>query len=229
MVMQEWFERIVGPEYAFPAMVAVAALVALLLLFLLWRIIRHYSAGTYVAGGRNRKTRLAIMDATPVDAHRRLVLVRRDDVEHLLLIGGAADVVVERDIRLSGQARRPAAPSRAACRSLAKCRARRSDTKACCAARGQRQRHSPSRARAASPRLYRRRRGLRPPRRSCGRRRLLPDRHRLSNPQCLRLPRSKTISTTSCCASCRSNWRAARLLRQRPPPLKRPQFRSMTK
>lgn len=111
MVMQEWFERIVGPEYAFPAMVAVAALVALLLLFLLSRIIRHYSAGTYVAGGRNRKTRLAIMDATPVDAHRRLVLVRRDDVEHLLLIGGAADVVVERDIRLSGQARRPAAPS----------------------------------------------------------------------------------------------------------------------
>jgi hypothetical protein len=35
-----------------------------------------------------------------VDSHRRLVLVRRDDVEHLLLIGGPTDVVVERDIRM---------------------------------------------------------------------------------------------------------------------------------
>ena len=40
------------------------------------------------------------MDATAVDSHRRLVLVRRDDVEHLLLIGGPADVVVESDIRI---------------------------------------------------------------------------------------------------------------------------------
>jgi hypothetical protein len=47
------------------------------------------------------------MDATAVDSHRRLVLVRRDDIEHLLLIGGPTDVVVERDIRLTQQ-RRPA-------------------------------------------------------------------------------------------------------------------------
>jgi len=47
------------------------------------------------------------MDATAVDSHRRLVLVRRDDIEHLLLIGGPTDVVVERDIRLSAP-RRPA-------------------------------------------------------------------------------------------------------------------------
>jgi hypothetical protein len=49
------------------------------------------------------------MDATAVDSHRRLVLVRRDDIEHLLLIGGPTDVVVERDIRI-GHTRRPAAP-----------------------------------------------------------------------------------------------------------------------
>jgi hypothetical protein len=47
------------------------------------------------------------MDATPVDSHRRLVLVRRDDVEHLLLIGGPTDVVVEQDIRLLAHMRRP--------------------------------------------------------------------------------------------------------------------------
>jgi hypothetical protein len=46
------------------------------------------------------------MDATAVDSHRRLVLVRRDDVEHLILIGGPTDVVVEQNIRLQTPARR---------------------------------------------------------------------------------------------------------------------------
>jgi hypothetical protein len=45
------------------------------------------------------------MDATAVDSHRRLVLVRLDDVEHLILIGGPTDVVVERDIRLASAKR----------------------------------------------------------------------------------------------------------------------------
>src|SRR5690606_1835507 len=62
--------------------------------------------GTFVAGGRNRKTRLAVMDAAAVDSHRRLVLVRRDDVEHLILIGGPSDVVVEQNIRMVPAGRR---------------------------------------------------------------------------------------------------------------------------
>jgi hypothetical protein len=49
---------------------------------------------------------LAVMDATPVDSHRRLLLVRRDDVEHLILIGGPTDVVVEQNIRVAAQRRR---------------------------------------------------------------------------------------------------------------------------
>jgi outer membrane biosynthesis protein TonB len=49
------------------------------------------------------------MDATAVDSHRRLVLIRRDDVEHLILIGGPTDVVVEQGIQLGGS-RRPAPP-----------------------------------------------------------------------------------------------------------------------
>ena len=108
--MREWIEG-QWPGYAVPIMAVGAAFIALILLFIVWRILRHFSAGTYVAGGRNRKTRLAVMDATAVDNHRRLVLVRRDDVEHLILIGGAADVVVERDIRLAGQTRRSVLPT----------------------------------------------------------------------------------------------------------------------
>lgn len=45
------------------------------------------------AGGREK--RLAVVEVAAVDAKRRLVLVRRDDREHLILLGAAHDVVVE--------------------------------------------------------------------------------------------------------------------------------------
>ena len=105
--MLAWLESVAGPDYAMAVVWTVAALVLLVVVLVIVKLIRGMTFGTFVAGGRNRKTRLAVMDATAVDSHRRLVLVRRDDVEHLILIGGPTDVVVERDIRL-GQPRRPA-------------------------------------------------------------------------------------------------------------------------
>ena len=42
--------------------------------------------------------RLAVIDAAAVDGRRRLVLVRRDNIEHLLMIGGPSDIVVEPNI-----------------------------------------------------------------------------------------------------------------------------------
>src|SRR5438094_2531231 len=47
---------------------------------------------------RGRMPRLAVIDAAAVDGRRRLVLVRRDNVEHLLMIGGPSDIVVEQNI-----------------------------------------------------------------------------------------------------------------------------------
>jgi hypothetical protein len=45
---------------------------------------------------RGRKgSRLGISEYYEIDKTRRLVLVRRDEVEHLLLIGGGQDVVIE--------------------------------------------------------------------------------------------------------------------------------------
>ena len=43
--------------------------------------------------------RLAVTEVLPLDTKRRLVLVRRDDVEHLLLIGMQGETVVETGIR----------------------------------------------------------------------------------------------------------------------------------
>ncbi|MFC3323397.1 hypothetical protein [Mesorhizobium cantuariense] len=103
----QWLDSVAGPGYAAALLWTFAALVLLVIVLVIIKLVRNLTFGTFVAGGRNRKTRLAVMDATAVDSHRRLVLVRRDDIEHLLLIGGPTDVVVERDIRLSAL-RRPA-------------------------------------------------------------------------------------------------------------------------
>lgn len=104
--MLNWLNEVAGPNYAPAILWTFGALLLLIGVLVVIRLIRGLTFGTFVAGGRNRKTRLAVMDATAVDSHRRLVLVRRDDIEHLLLIGGPTDVVVERDIRLVA-ARRP--------------------------------------------------------------------------------------------------------------------------
>ncbi|TJV69021.1 MAG: hypothetical protein E5X76_26155 [Mesorhizobium sp.] len=105
--MLQWLDSVAGPGYVAAILWTFAALILLVVILLVIKVVRNLTFGTFVAGGRNRKTRLAVMDATAVDSHRRLVLVRRDDIEHLILIGGPTDVVVERDIRLAAP-RRPA-------------------------------------------------------------------------------------------------------------------------
>ncbi|KEG19723.1 flagellar biosynthetic protein FliO [Bartonella bacilliformis] len=47
---------------------------------------------------KKRPQRLTICDTVAVDRMRRLVLIRRDNVEHLILIGGTTDMVVESGI-----------------------------------------------------------------------------------------------------------------------------------
>jgi hypothetical protein len=48
--------------------------------------------------GPRPEKRLAVVDQANVDGRRRLVLVRRDDVEHLIMTGGPVDVVIETGI-----------------------------------------------------------------------------------------------------------------------------------
>jgi flagellar biogenesis protein FliO len=105
--MTDWIASYVGTEYAQTAAYAIWGLAALLGVLLLFWLIRKFSHGTFISGGRNAPPRLAVQDATPVDSHRRLILVRRDDVEHLLLIGGNTDIVVEQNIRPHGAPNRP--------------------------------------------------------------------------------------------------------------------------
>lgn len=50
--------------------------------------------------------RLDVVDQANVDGRRRLVLIRRDNVEHLIMTGGPVDVVIETNIEDSGAAPR---------------------------------------------------------------------------------------------------------------------------
>src|SRR5262245_31809361 len=72
----------------------VGALIVLVVFLLLYLVVR--SLGGRVRGGKG--ARLGISEYHEIDKDRRLVLVRRDDYEHLVLIGGAQDLVIETGI-----------------------------------------------------------------------------------------------------------------------------------
>jgi len=68
---------------------------------LAWIVRRFGWANRFVAPAG--KKRLSVLEVLPIDGKRRLVLLRRDGVEHLLLLGINSDLVVE-----SGGGARPA-------------------------------------------------------------------------------------------------------------------------
>src|SRR5881275_1871087 len=95
----------------FFAFVAVLALIGVAA----WLVRRFAGSRLGSNPNRGRMPRLAVIDAAAVDGRRRLVLVRRDNIEHLLMIGGPTDVVVEPNIVRAVAAREVARePARAA-------------------------------------------------------------------------------------------------------------------
>src|SRR5438309_4640577 len=78
----------------FFAFVAVLALIGLAA----WLVRRFAGNRLGTNTTRGRMPRLAVIDDATVDNRRRLVLVRRDNIEHLLMIGGPTDIVVEQNI-----------------------------------------------------------------------------------------------------------------------------------
>lgn len=72
-----------------------------------WLLKGMLSKGNSKTGSflRGRERRLGVVEAANVDGRRRLILIRRDDTEHLIMTGGPVDLVVETGIH----AYRPAA------------------------------------------------------------------------------------------------------------------------
>jgi hypothetical protein len=85
--------------------------VALVILVLVLIFLKRRNSPLFIKGGKSREPRLMVLDAAAVDPRRRLVLIRRDDVEHLIMIGGPTDIVIESGIT---ERATPSASSRSA-------------------------------------------------------------------------------------------------------------------
>src|ERR1700719_4017331 len=108
------FESLFGAEMPLPVRFFIAFLIVLGLIGVTAWIVRRFGAQRLgAATARGRQPRLAVIDAAMVDGRRRLILIRRDNVEHLLMIGGPTDVVIEPNIvRAVAATRESPAPSR---------------------------------------------------------------------------------------------------------------------
>jgi len=68
--------------------------------------LRAYMSGTTPTSLLFRpksERRLEVVDHASVDGRRKLVLIRRDNVEHLLMTGGPVDVVIETGISIAAR------------------------------------------------------------------------------------------------------------------------------
>ena len=73
----------------------IALLLVIALIFAAAWVARRLGLGGRLVAVGGKKRRLAIVEVLPLDGKRRLVLLRRDRAEHLLLLGISGDVVVE--------------------------------------------------------------------------------------------------------------------------------------
>ena len=70
------------------------------LIGLLAVLIRRFGNGGahFLSTRKGRDRRLGVVETLPIDARRRLVLLRRDDKEHLVMLGTASELLIESDI-----------------------------------------------------------------------------------------------------------------------------------
>ena len=85
-----------GEGNSFLTAIFALGVVIVAILLVLWLLKLLFNASGNVARGRNR--RLAVVDSLALDPKRQLLIIRRDNVEHLILTGGPQDVVVESGI-----------------------------------------------------------------------------------------------------------------------------------
>jgi hypothetical protein len=107
--MRGWFESTFGTG-ALAAQFVVAIIVVIVLFAIIAAFARQRNRNAGPAHARGRQPRLAVMDVAIVDDRRKLLLIRRDNVEHLVMIGGPSDLVVESAIVRNRAAPQVSAP-----------------------------------------------------------------------------------------------------------------------
>lgn len=96
--MPQWIVDLVGESLAPIVWVVIVAIAVCLLAMVMIVLAKKAFGGRIGTGFKASAPRLAVMDVARIDEKRRLILVRRDEVEHLVLVGGQNDVLLEGSI-----------------------------------------------------------------------------------------------------------------------------------
>ena len=78
---------------------AAALFVIALVALLVWAFKTFFGRPSTSTFMRAREKRLGVIETASMEGRRKLVIVRREEVEHLIIIGGPVDLVVETGIR----------------------------------------------------------------------------------------------------------------------------------
>ncbi|MGD1036055.1 MAG: hypothetical protein ABR878_02450 [Roseiarcus sp.] len=95
----QWMRNLLSPDIGAWQIAAIGGVVVAIALILV--VVYRIAFGHRLrvpGGGRARQPRLGLVDAFSLDGQRQLVLVRRDNIEHLIMIGGPNDILVESQI-----------------------------------------------------------------------------------------------------------------------------------
>jgi len=64
-----------------------------------------------MTGVSGKKRRLSVREMLPVDARRRLAIVKCDDAEYLILLGPAGETIVDKDLKAAATEEEPLEPA----------------------------------------------------------------------------------------------------------------------
>src|SRR5258708_8784237 len=81
-----------GVELPTPVNFVIAFAFVLLLIGAAAWLVRRFGATRIDAAARGRQPRLAVIDSPAVDGRRKLLIIRPDNVEHLLMTAGRSHV-----------------------------------------------------------------------------------------------------------------------------------------
>jgi flagellar protein FliO/FliZ len=87
-----------GADMPLAARLVIALVVVVGLLGATTWMIRRFGARRLGASPKARQPHLAVTDVATVDARRRLILIRRNGTEHLMMVGGPSDILIEANI-----------------------------------------------------------------------------------------------------------------------------------
>jgi flagellar protein FliO/FliZ len=94
------------------ALNAAFALGLVLVLVVLGLWVLKFATSASANLGRPGKRRLSVIDSTVVDSKRKIVIIRRDNVEHVIMTGGPADLVIETGLPVAEPPPRRAGPQK---------------------------------------------------------------------------------------------------------------------